>query len=247
MTQTGKTIGILGGMGPEATAMLFARILEVDAAPRDQDHLHVLVECDPSIPDRTAHLVSGGPDPLPAMLRSIRRLEAAGAEICGIACMTAHAFLPRIRPQTDLRFLSALEILAARLAKDYPHVRRLGILATLGSRRAGIYENGLPGYEILWPSLEDHRSLVMEAIYGENGIKAGNRGEGPKTLLVQAAKSLAGAGADAIVAGCTEVPLVLSRADLDLPFLDPMAMLAQALVEEARTPLVPGSDEPAGD
>ncbi|HEY9053300.1 MAG TPA: amino acid racemase [Rectinemataceae bacterium] len=235
MEKTRKTIGVLGGMGPEATAMFFSKLVEADTAGRDQDHIHIVVECDPSIPDRTAHLVSGGADPLPAMIRSTERLEAAGAEICGIPCMTAHAFLPRLRAATRLRFVSALEVLAERLDSEHPSIRKLGILATLGSRQARIYEDNLPGFEILWPSAEEHSSLVMEAIYGKEGIKAGNRGEKPKALLLQAAESLRRTGAQAIVAGCTEVPLAISQEDLDVLFLDPMDILARALVDATRS------------
>lgn len=230
-----KTIGILGGMGPEATADFFAKLLSFDTAARDQDHVHVLIECDPSIPDRTAFILGKGPDPLPAMLASARRLELAGADIAGITCMTAHHFLPRIRERSGLRFLSALEVMAAGLAERHPGIRKLGILATMGSRRARLYESSLPGLEILWPSEQDQQALVMEAIYGEKGIKAGVRGEPAKGLLLQAAARLIDEGAQAIVAGCTEVPLALRKEDISVPLLDPMTELALALVREARS------------
>lgn len=229
-----KTIGILGGMGPEATADFFTKLLSFDIASRDQDHVHVLIECDPSIPDRTAFILGKGPDPLPAMLASVRRLEGAGAEIAGITCMTAHHFLPRIREKSRLRFLSALEVMAAHVREAHPGVSRLGILATMGTRRARLYETSLPDLDILWPSESDQQSLVMEAIYGERGIKAGVRGEPARGLLLKAASRLVDAGAQAIVAGCTEVPLALQQNDLSVPLLDPMTMLARALVRAAR-------------
>lgn len=229
-----KTVGILGGMGPDATSGFFAKLLSFDAAARDQDHLHIIVECDPSIPDRTDFILGQGPDPLPAMLASVHRLEAAGAEIVGIPCMTAHYFLPRLRELSSLHFVSALETMAAAMRDSYPEVRTLGILATMGTKTARLYESFLQGYAILWPDDEAQKNLVMEAIYGKNGIKAGNRGEYPKSLLIEAASSLLRRGAGAIVAGCTEVPLALSRKDLAVPLIDPMVMLAAALVEKAR-------------
>ncbi len=229
-----KTIGILGGMGPEATVEFFRTVLSHDPAERDQDHLHIIVECDPTIPDRTAHILGKGADPLPAMLASAQRLSAAGADIVGIPCMTAHNFLPRIKKTSGLRFVSALETMEETLRDSYPEVRSLGILATAGTKAARLYESALLRYAILWPSEEDQKSLVMEAIYGKEGIKAGNRGEVPKALLKQAALSLIRGGAQAIVAGCTEVPLALSQSDIDVPLLDPMQMLAAALVREAR-------------
>ncbi|MDP2792167.1 MAG: amino acid racemase [Rectinemataceae bacterium] len=229
-----KTIGILGGMGPEATSDFFAKLLSFDKASRDQDHVHVIVECDPTIPDRTAFILGKGPDPLPALLASARRLEAAGAQVVGIPCMTAHNFLPRLRRVSNLNFISALEAMNATMRATWPEVRSLGILATAGTKTARLYETYLPGYTIIWPDEEEQMALVMEAIYGKEGIKAGNRGEYPRSLLVKAAASLAKKGADAIVAGCTEVPLALSQEALDLPLVDPMIILAKALIANAR-------------
>jgi aspartate racemase len=173
------------------------------------------------------------------MLASARRLEAAGAQIVGIPCMTAHNFLPRLRRLSNLDFLSALEAMAATMRGTWPEVRSLGILATAGTKAARLYETYLPGYTVIWPDEDEQNSLVMEAIYGKEGIKAGNRGEYPRSLLVKAAASLAKRGADAIVAGCTEVPLALSQEALaqealDLPLVDPMVILAKALIANAR-------------
>lgn len=229
-----KTIGILGGMGPEATLDFFAKMLFFDKAERDQDHVHIIIESNPAIPDRTAYILGKGEDPLPAMAASARRLEAAGADIAGIPCMTAHAFLPRLREVSRLPFVSAFDTMAAALGGLYPNVRRLGVLATLGTKTARLYESSLKGYSILWPDEEAQSGLVMEAIYGKNGIKAGNKGEYPRQLLVRAAEGLSAMGAEAIVGGCTEVPLALSQKDIALPFIDPMALLAEALVAKAR-------------
>ncbi|HWR12046.1 MAG TPA: amino acid racemase [Rectinemataceae bacterium] len=229
-----KTIGILGGMGPEATSDFFAKLLSFDKAERDQDHAHIIIECDPSIPDRTANILGKGPDPVPAMLASLKRLEAAGADIIGITCMTAHSFLPRLKSLSSLRFVSALETMAAAMREDYPRAHCLGILATAGTKAARLYETSLTEHSILWPDDEAQAALVMEAIYGKRGIKAGNRGEYPRSLLIEAAELLIRNGADAIVAGCTEVPLVLSREHLKVPLIDPMTLLAKALIAEAR-------------
>jgi len=227
-------IGVLGGMGPDATAAFFSMLVRLDIAASDQDHLRIIVESDPSIPDRTRHLLDGGPDPLPAMLASARRLLAAGADIGGISCMTAHAFLPRLRHNCTLPILSAFEETVRALDAFSPPIRTLGVLGTLGTRRARLFETAMPDRAILWPNEEEHSSLVMEAIYGSHGIKAGNFGEEPRRLLVRAAQPLIAQGAEAIVAGCTEVPLVLSQQDFDVPFIDPMHFLARALIAAAK-------------
>jgi len=228
------TIGVLGGMGPAATAEFFTILVESDRAPTDQERLHIVVESDPSIPDRTANILGKGPDPVPAMVESAKRLLAAGADIAGIPCMTAHAFLPRLRRATPLPFISALEELAGELARLSPKVTAIGILATEGTKTAHLYESQLPGIKVLWPDEAMQRTHVMEAIYGRDGIKAGNTGEEPRRLLTEAALSLKAEGAQVIVAGCTEVPLVLRQEDLPLPLVNPMIILAQALVTYAR-------------
>jgi len=229
------TIGVLGGMGPDATAAFFSMLVRLDAAPTDQDHLHIIVDSNTSIPDRTAHLLGSGPDPLPEMLASARRLGAAGADVAGMPCMTAHAFLPLLRRHTTLRILSAFEETRAALDGFSRPIKRLGILGTIGTKRTRLFETAISDREILWPSEEIHREKVMEAIYGKTGIKAGNCGREPHDLLMEAAASLIARGAEAIVGGCTEVPLVLSQRDFEIPFIDPMQYLARALIAAAKT------------
>lgn len=224
------TIGVLGGMGPAATADFFSILVNADKAPTDQERLHIIVDSDPSIPDRTANILGKGPDPIPAMLESAKRLLAAGAEIAGIPCMTAHAFLPRLRRATSLPFISALE----EMAKELTQVKIVGILATVGTKTARLYESQLPGLKVLWPDEVMQRTHVMEAIYGKDGIKAGNTGDEPRRLLIEAALNLKELGAEVIIAGCTEVPLVLRQSDLPIPLINPMIILAQALIDRAR-------------
>jgi len=232
--RTNLTIGVLGGMGPEATAGFFSTLVSCDVAKNDQDHLHMIVDSTPSIPDRTTFLLGRGPDPLPGMLASAKRLEVAGVDIAGIPCMTAHAFLPRLTPLTPIRFLSAFEEMMGTLTRDFPSIHALGILATSGSKKARLYETHLDRFLILWPNEESQETCVMEAIYGKRGIKAGEKGEYPRGLLIKAAPDLQDKGAEAIVAGCTEVPLALSQKYVGIPFIDPMTLLAKALVAVAR-------------
>jgi aspartate racemase len=229
-----KIIGVLGGMGPEATADFFFQLVAADPCAKDQDHVHIIIECDPSIPDRTAFILGKGIDPLPALVRAAQRLEVAGAQIAGIPCMTAHSFLPRLRASATLPFISALEAMEAALSTEYPGIERLGILGTAGSKAAGIYEKNFPDRHILWPDEATQHSKVMEAIYGPRGIKAGFRDNYPRGLLLEAAAALKAQGAQGIVAGCTEVPLVLSQEYVDIPFIDPMRILARALIAAAR-------------
>jgi aspartate racemase len=200
-----KTIGILGGMGPEATLEFFKTLLSYDPAERDQDHLHIIVECDPAIPDRTAHILGKG------RIRTCH-VGFGGASACRggrYRRNTLHdgaSLSSRVKENSKLHFVSALEAMEQALRDTYTKVNSLGILATAGTKAAKLYESALPRYAILWPNEEEQKSLVMEAIYGKEGIKAGNRGEIPKALLKRAARSLIDGGAQAIVAGCTKSP-----------------------------------------
>lgn len=229
-----QVLGILGGMGPETTVEFFRKVVEATPASRDQDHIHIIVNCDPSIPDRTENILGRGPDPLPALLAAGKRLAAAGATLGAIPCMTAHAWLEELRAALPFPFLSALEVLAERIRSDHPKVKRIGILATTGSIRSGLYEKHLSGWRLHFPDEEAQTRFVMEAIYGKHGVKAGNRGEEPRRLFREAGNRLVARGADILIAGCTEVPLALRPGDFEVPMLDPMQLLAEAAVDRCR-------------
>ena len=133
----GKTIGILGGMGPLATADLFRKITLLTDAARDNDHIRVYIDSNARIPDRTAAILSGGTDPVPEMASALRSLEACGASCVIMPCNTAHYFLPRLQAMTKLPFLSILTAAAESCARQFPG-RTVGILATRGTLAAGL-------------------------------------------------------------------------------------------------------------
>lgn len=226
-----KTIGIIGGMGPEATAALFLKIIRATPALRDQDHCRVVIESNPKIPDRTAAILEGGESPVPMMTQTAKSLEKLGVDVAGIPCITAHYFLEDVRPAVSYRILNALEELDRHIAQKMPDCDAVGVLCTSGTRKTGLFDRYLQQRRVLYPSQETQTQKVMEAIYGPNGIKRGNTGSQPRALLLEAGKELIDNGAKAIVGGCTEIPLVLFEGDFTVPFLDPMAVLAKALVE----------------
>lgn len=229
-----QVLGILGGMGPEATAEFFRNVVDATPAAKDQDHFQILVNCDPSIPDRTDNILGRGPDPLPALLVAGRVLASAGATVGAIPCMTAHYWLEALRASLPFPFLSAFEELGRRIRSEYPRVKRIGVLATTGSIRAGLYEKHLADWRIHFPDEEAQSRFVMEAVYGKLGIKAGNRGDEPRRLLREAGNRLVARGADLLIAGCTEIPLVLKPGDFGVPVLDPLQVLARAVVDYCR-------------
>jgi aspartate racemase len=229
-----RTIGVLGGLGPEAGTYLLGRIVRVTAAAKDQDHPPVLLFSLPQVPDRTPAILGHGASPVPAILRGLRTLERAGADFAVIACVSAHYFLPWIASRSPLPLVSLIDETLAAVRKMRPAPRTLGLLATTGTVRSGIIAKPFKaaGLEVLVPSARDQRR-VMAAIYGSGGIKGGVTTGPPRETLVDVASELVRRGAEAVVAGCTEVPLVLQAKDLPVPLVDPMTIAARAVVERA--------------
>jgi len=224
-----KTIGILGGMGPEAGAYFFERIIRETAAGRDQEHPPVVVCSLPQVPDRTEAILHGGPSPLPALRRGLRALRRAGADFAVMPCISAHHFYPQLASRSPLPLISLVDETVACIRRMKPAPKTIGLIATSGTVRSGTFARAFEaaGIEVIVPPGRDQKK-VMTAIYGRAGIKAGQAKEAPRKVLRQVARSLIRRGARTIVAGCTEVPLALKAADLSVPLVDPMAVGARA-------------------
>lgn len=229
-----KTVGVLGGMGPEASAYFFGQLIRATAAASDQDHVPVIVYSLPQIPDRTGAIVHGGPSPVPSFLRGLHALRRAGADFAVMSCISAHYFYPRLAPRSPLPLLDLLEETLAAVKRSKPVPKTIGLLATTGTVRSGIVAAVFApaGIEVIVPSARDQKR-VMAAIYGKKGIKAGFTEGRPREILLETAVELVRRGAGAVMAGCTEVPLVLGGKDLPVPFIEPMAIGARAAVKRA--------------
>lgn len=234
MTRRLGTIGVLGGMGPEAGAYLFAQIVRAAAAERDQDHPPVVVVSLPQVPDRTEAIVRGGPSPVPRMLRGLEALRRAGADFAVVACVSAHHYLPRLAARSPLPILSLLEETVAEVGRSRPAPGTIGLIATTGTVRSGIFDRAFAasGIRVIVPSTRD-QARVMTAIYGKRGIKSGRPAASARGALVAVARELVRRGAGAVLAGCTEVPLVLRPSDLPVPLIEPLAIGARAAVRRA--------------
>ena len=166
-----KIIGIIGGMGPLATADLFQKIILHTQASCDQEHLHVCIDSNTNIPDRTEALLHGGADPVPEMTRSARHLASIGAQVLIMPCNTAHGFYEQVQSAVDVPVLHMIAL--TRDALTARGVRRAGLLATDGTIETGIYQRTFAGsgIELLTPPAAD-QAAVMDVIY--NGVKAGD-------------------------------------------------------------------------
>jgi aspartate racemase len=230
-----EVVGILGGMGPEATIDLFTKIVKGSKVKKDQDHLRILIDNNPQIPDRTLAIRGKGPNPLPKLIQSARALEQAGAGFILIPCITAHHFFDPLQRRIRTPILHILNETLGYIQTQLKEVHRIGIIATTGTVHAGLFQKTFANgkIELIFPAPETQKKCVMEAIYGKRGIKAIGPSENSRRLILKASKELMRRGAQGIIAGCTEIPLVLKEGDLPIRVIDPLSILAGAAIEKA--------------
>lgn len=230
-----KIIGILGGMGPEATVDLFTKIVKGTKAKKDQDHLRILIDNNPKIPNRTLAIQGKGPSPLPLLIKSARTLEKAGADFIVIPCVTAHHFHGPLQKRIRIPILHIVEETVNHVQARFRRIRTIGLLATSGTLQSGLFQRAFSRskIELILPRPDVQKDRVMEAIFGKGGIKDLGPSDKSRRLILDASRELIRQGAQAVIAGCTEVPLVLKDGDLSMPVIDPVAILARAAVQKA--------------
>ena len=200
-----KLLGVLGGMGPLATVDFLQKLIEETPARRDQEHIPVIAYSVPQIPDRPPAITGNGESPLPQMLEGIHTLKRAGATAIAIACNTAHYWYDDLLAQGGLPIIHIADAACAALGE--PAVRRVGLMATDGTIAAGFYQSRLQarGLECLLNDAEDQRTLVLPAI---EHVKRTELAQA-HALASRAAQHLLDRGAQAIIMGCTEIPLAI--------------------------------------
>lgn len=234
-------VGVVGGVGPAATVDFMQKVVRNTPARRDQDHIKLLVEQNPQIPDRTENLVGNGVDPTIFLYATCRKLEAGNVDIIAIPCNTAHAFVEQIQPYLNVPIVNMLSVTADFLRTTFPTLREVGLLATSGTIASGVYERSLSAAGFVQvtppPSVQER---VMRAIYGPLGVKAGYTSGECMDDIVAACDALLERGCQVIILGCTELPLLLpqgehSGANGRVAWLvDPTEILAKRCVAYAR-------------
>jgi len=224
-----KTVGILGGMGPMSTVDLMRMITERTPVRQEREHLRILVDSRPQIPDRPAALLGTGESPVPMMRDSARMLEKWGAELIAIPCNTAHGFLADVQEAVGVEILDMIGLVGRELARQFPEGTPVGLLATAAAGKARVFHDKLPRFELLTPSREVHETLVAPAILQ---VKLENAVEEPRAKLLRAVSTLQ-PEPSAVIAGCTEVELALAEAETPFPVILPMTLLAQEIVDRA--------------
>ena len=220
-----KTLGVLGGMGPAATLDFLAKLQAATPVSREQDHLRVLVDINPKVPDRNNSYDAAGP----VLAEMAVGLREAGAQVLAIACNTAHAYADQVRA-SGLPLVDLIETagLAAKAAKETNGgAERVGVLGTGGA--LALYRRTFSRLGIEAVTLDDHEQVEFMALLYR--IKHGDLGPDSRETMAALAHRLVGKGAQVVVAGCTEVPLVIGVADLTVPFIDATEALAKRCVE----------------
>ncbi len=232
MSARSKVVGVLGGMGPAATLDFFARVLALTPARTDQDHIRLIIDSNAQVPNRNAAIAGTGPSPAPVLAEMARGLKRAGAELLVMPCNAAHAFLDEVKRATDLPVISIIDVTVAETLRRRADVKRVGLLAADGCINAGLYQRAFAarGVDVNLPDA-GLRARFMDAL---TRIKQGELGDTVKAQMRTVATALIANGAEAIIAGCTEVPLVLSDGDVATPLISSTDCLAMATITAAR-------------
>ena len=231
VTTRSKLVGVLGGMGPDATVDFMSKVIAATSARRDQDHVRMLVDHNPGVPDRQRAILGGAEDPAPALAAMAARLEAAGADLLVIPCNTAYVFRDAVAAATSIPLLSIVDVTVAEVTRRVPGIEAVGVLATAGCLAGGVYQRALAaaGIDAGMPS-EDELDVLMQLVYA---IKGGQHDQASGPAMARLADALHERGAEAVIAGCTEIPLVLGQQMLSVPWISSTDALARATVAQA--------------
>jgi len=232
---TGRVLGVLGGMGPLASAHFMARLTLLTPAERDQDHVPAILWSDPRVPDRGLARQGAGPDPLPFLVRGLRGLAAAGCGAVAVPCNTAHGWIDGMRAATALPILHIVDAAIADLRRQAIPPGPVGVMGTAATLEMRLYQDALAaaGWPCVEPTSAEMTRLVLPAIAA---VKANRVGDA-YAPLAEAMLALRARGAQAVILGCTEIPLGIQAGPhnaLRVPLVDTIDALARASIAWAR-------------
>ena len=229
MTAVDRVVGVIGGMGPDATIDFMVKVLARTPADHDQDHVRMLVDQNPRVPSRQYAMQGSGESPGPMLAHMAARLEVGGADFLVMPCNTAHAWEDEIIAATSIPFVSIIEesVAAAARVADGP----IGLLTTPGCFAAGLYQEALEraGCEAVLQSSKE----LGDAMAFVDHIKAGDQSSPIVTGLRTQGENLVSRGARAVIAACTEIPLVLHQSMFGVPYIASTDLLADRTVSLA--------------
>jgi len=228
-----KMLGVLGGMGPLASAQFMLRLTLLTPATRDQQHIPAVLWSDPRVPDRTVGKLSGGADPLPWLLRGIAGLRRAGCGAIAIPCNTAHGWYDAMRDAADMPILHIVDAAAAELRRIGIASGTIGVMGTQATLTMRLYQDrlGAQGWDCIVPDQQEMQRQVSPAI----ALVKANRVAEAYAPLAEVVSRLAARGATCVVLGCTEIPLGIQAGPApELPVVDTIDALARAAIDWAK-------------
>jgi aspartate racemase len=225
---SGKIVGIIGGMGPEATVDFMSKIIKSTPATVDQDHIRIVVDNNPQIPCRVKAIMEDQKNPGPIMADMARKLEEWGVDLIAIPCNTAHFYIQEIIEVVHVPVLDMIKETVRVLKKD--SIKNVALLATSAALKTKLYEKKLleAGIKFILPS-QSYQEMMMRIIFE---VKSGNVNASME-LIDQVIHHVLDKGADSIILGCTELPIIVKNDRFEVSFYDPTHILAQSVVKYA--------------
>lgn len=227
-----KVVGILGGMGPEATIDLFSNIVAESNAKNDHDHLRIIIDNNPKMPSRQDAILNGGENPGPAMAETAKNIEDAGADFIIIGANTAHYFYDYVKDAVDIPVLHIIDETVLETIKIVDKVKKVGVLATAGAMKTKMYENSFNKFGIEVVEIpEEIQELIDNSIFSFKYDGLTNKNE---EMMLKAVKFLIDNKAEVLIMGCTEIPLVLRNKKLPVKLINPNDVISRIAVKYAR-------------
>jgi aspartate racemase len=226
-----KVIGLLGGMGPDSTIDIFQKIVNATNAKKDGEHLRIIVDNNPKIPSRQDAILKGTEDPGPMLAVTAQNIEKAGADFLIICANTAHHFYDGIQDAVGIKVLHMIEETAVEIKKDHSTIKKVGVLATSGAMKVNVFQRSFMKYGIEVIEIPDSIQADIQDAINAYKFKVPSDMVGK---LMNAIDYLVKSGAEAIIMGCTEIPLILNDLHLSIPVFDPNEIIAKVVVKLAK-------------
>lgn len=228
MTHGPLTIGVLGGMGPEATILLQRKVLDAVLARDDSDHIPLVIDMNPRVPSRIAHLLEGtGEDPGPILAAMAEGLQNAGCAALAMPCNTAHHYADAITAAVQIPLLNMIDLAVQHAAEKLEKGGCVGILASPAVRKTGLFECALEAYGIsaIWPDRDAAMLLAIRQVKMDGPVPEA------RDALMLASSELVAAGAELQLIACSEFSLIAQSVAEDAQVVDTIDLLAQAIVK----------------
>ena len=230
---TDKVVGVIGGMGPEATVDLMMRVIRATPAEDDMDHIRMLVDNNPKVPSRIKAIIEGtGESPAPVIAEMARNLAVSGADFLVIPCNTAHYYYDEVCSAVDIPVMNMIDVTVRNVINENDSIRTVGLLASKAVLITGLYMKPFreQGIDVIYPSPEV-QDLVMATV---REIKTGRYGIGDREVLQSASEELVRKGAEALIVACTELSVICDSLDAGVKVYDSCQVLAEDIVRMAK-------------